>query len=181
MYTGHFAVALAGAGTARRVPLPLFIAAAFSSDLVEGAVAALNVSDPTRVWSHSIPACAVAGAVLALAWAAAGGTWGECALLVCAALSHAALDAFTAVKSVWPGLRPVGLNLYTHPYVDAAIEVAFCIVGWLVWRAALERDSRRAPPVWAMLAVLLAAQVLALAHLLHGSLSDPAALSKFVR
>lgn len=182
MYTGHFGVALAAGGAARRTPLWLLIVAAFASDLVEGVVAAFGVIDPTRAWSHSIPAALAAGVVLALGWRIAGGPWRDTGIVVIAAASHTLLDFTTAVKTVWPGVHPMGLHLYDHPYADLLVEAVVCVVGWAVWRASLAPERRRTGPAWAVLGTLLAVQGVALVHLaIFGATTDPDALSKFVR
>src|SRR5688572_11508485 len=112
MFTGHFAVALAAAGRSPTLPLGLLIVAAFVGDLTEAVVAALNVPDPTRAWSHSLPATAAAGLCLALAWRLAGGSCADALVLVLVSVSHSALDFLTGHKTIWPGVAPMGLHLY---------------------------------------------------------------------
>ncbi|HYV97107.1 MAG TPA: hypothetical protein VE967_06615 [Gemmatimonadaceae bacterium] len=185
MFTGHFSAALIGAGRARRLPLGLLIVAAFGADIQEGLVALFNYRDTTRVWSHSIPATAAIGAVLALAWMIRGGasaSWRDAAVIFLVAISHTALDFVTAVKSVWPGAHAVGFGLYSHPVPESLLEIAFCVIGWLVWRASLPPSRKRTRFAWGMLAVLVMAQ----ASLLLGTQTldlkvQEDALSKFVR
>src|SRR5689334_1326344 len=144
MYTGHFAVALAAAGSARAVPLWLLIVAA--------------------------------------AWLVAGGSWRAGALIVLTSASHTLLDFTTAVKTVWPGTRPLGMHLYSHGYLDFLVEGTVCVLGWAVWRASLPPERRRHRAARAALATLLVAQAVASAHIvLFGTIGDPDALSKFVR
>lgn len=181
MYTGHFAVALAGAGVSRRVPVALLIVAAFASDLVEGGIALLDVRDSTRVWSHSLPAATAAGVVLAAGWKLFGGTFRECAVVCIVAMSHTLLDFVTATKTVWPGVAPMGLNLYARPYVDGIVEVMCCLVGWYVWRRSVAHVPWKRPLAWAPLMVLLLAQTAATVRLIYGGPIDFDALSKFVR
>lgn len=182
MFTGHFAAALSGAGTSRRLPLGLLIGAAFGADILEGILAAFRVNDPTRVLSHSIPATAAIGLVLAVGWRLAGGTWREAFIVLVVAISHSALDYFTAVKTMWPGSRPVGLNLYSRRYLEPAIEAVLCVAGWAVWRASLTHAQRRSAAAWSMLIVLLAAQGAALVAVIAGiAHADWDSLSKFVR
>jgi hypothetical protein len=182
VFTGHFAVALAGAAIARRVPMGLLIGAAFAADLVEGGVAAAYVVDPTRAWSHSIPATALAGGLLALAWRIAGGSWREGAVVFLASLSHTLLDFITSLKTIWPGLPPAGLRLYGRPYPEAALEVFVSIIAWAAWRCSLPAARQSSTPVWIMLAVLVIAQAALLAHVtIFGPGAESGALSKFVR
>lgn len=181
MYTGHFAVALGASGAARRIPLALLVAAAFGSDLVEGALAAFNVNDPSRVWSHSLPAAAALGAVLALGWRAFGGTWREAGVVLLVAMTHTGLDLVTARKAWWPGEPRVGLMLYARPLLDAAVEGTMVVLAWLAWRGSVDPSRRGSRAVWGMLATLLAAQVAAMLYFKFGPGADLSALSKFVR
>jgi hypothetical protein len=182
VYTGHFAVALAGASVARRVPLWLLILAAFASDLAEGVVAALSIRDPTRVWSHSLPIATALGAALAVVWLFARGTWREAGVIALVGMSHTALDYVTGLKSVWPGTPPQGLYLYQRPWADAAIEVTLCVIGWWIWRRSLTAERRTSFAAHAALAVLLLAQAAATARLLGAfGRIDLDAASKFVR
>lgn len=182
MVAGHFAVALASAGRVRALPMGILIMAAYSGDLVEGIVAAVNVPDPTRVWSHSFPATAAAGAVLAAGWLISGGRWREALALVVVSMSHSALDFVTGYKTMWPGHPPVGLRLYGYPAVEGLFEIAFIAGGWAVWRFAVPPERRKDALVWSMLGLLILAQTTVVAGvLLFGAQTDPTAMSKFVR
>lgn len=182
MFTGHFAAALAGAGSGRRLPLGLLIGAAFGADILEACVAVFQVNDYTRVWSHSLPATTAVGALLALGWRMAGGTWRDAGIVLVVAVSHTALDFFTAVKTLWPGVRPMGLDVYNRPYVDAAVEGVLVVVGWAMWRASLAGERRASVAAWSMLIVLLAVQGAALVAVVAGvTRADWDSLSKFVR
>lgn len=182
MFTGHFAIALGAAGRNARLPLGLLIGAAFAGDVTEAFVAAFNEPDPTRAWSHSLPATAIAGTALALVWRARGGAVGETITILSVALSHTFLDFLTGYKTLIPGLPPFGLQLYTLPLVDYALEVAAVLAGWRIWRSSLPPGARSNESAWSMLAMLLVAQtaVSAGAILLGPDLS-PDGMSKFVR
>jgi membrane-bound metal-dependent hydrolase YbcI (DUF457 family) len=182
MFTGHFAVALAAAGRSPKLPLGVLIVAAFIGDLTEAVVAALNIPDPTRAWSHSIPATAAAGLCLALGWRLAGGSWNEALVLVLVSVSHSALDFLTGHKTMWPGTAPMGFNLYRRPVPEFVLEILAVLAGWSIWRSAVPADRRASRPVWLMLAMLVAAQTAVLAGiLLLGPDIDNEAMSKFVR
>jgi hypothetical protein len=182
MFAGHFAVALAAAGRSRGLPLGVLIAAAFIGDLTEAVVAASNVSDPTRAWSHSVPATGAAGLCLALIWRLRGGSWTEAFAVLLVALSHSALDFLTGYKTMWPGVPPAGLNLYRHPVIEYVLELAAIAGGWSVWRSALPEGRRGSTPVWLMAAMLVGAQTALLAGMLiFGPDMDSDAMSKFVR
>ena len=164
------------------MPLGLLIGAAFGADILEGCVAAFRVNDPTRTWSHSLPATAAIGMLLAVSWRLAGGTWRDAGIVLLVAMSHTALDFFTAVKTMWPGTRPMGLNLYSRRYVEPAMEAVLCVVGWAIWRAALAKERRASMAAWSMLIVLLAVQGAALVAVIAGIVhADWDSLSKFVR
>lgn len=182
MFTGHFAVALAAAGSRPRLPLGLLLASAFAGDLIEGAVAAFNVTDPSRAWSHSLPATAGAGLVIGLVWRIRGGSWSEAAIIAMVALSHTALDFITGYKTYWPGLPAAGFRLYEQPAVEYALELLAIATGWTLWRRAVPRERRRSDAVWLMLALLTGAQTLVfIGMLLFGASQTPDAMSKFVR
>jgi hypothetical protein len=182
VFTGHFAVALAGAGASRSLPLWLLIAASFGGDLTEAGVAFVRVNDPTRVWSHSIPATIAVGFVLAVAWKIRGGAWRDAFILLGVAASHSALDFITATKEFVPGSPPFGLNLYTHPVADGILEATFGLVGWMIWRSALTPRSRASAPAFGMLAAILVAQLVATVSLTFwGSSLATEGLSKFIR
>jgi hypothetical protein len=182
MFTGHFAVALAGAGRGRALPLSLLVAASFCGDLTEAFVAALDVADPTRVWSHSLPATAAAGLVLGLAWRAVGGTWSEGAIVLLVAVSHTALDFLTGNKTIWPGVPPAGLNLYQRPIPEYLLELTAIGVGWWTWRSAIPEAKRASAPVWLMVAILVALQTIVFAGMLYfGPDLTTDNMSKFVR
>jgi hypothetical protein len=181
MYTGHFAVALAAAGAARRVPIGLLVVAAFGSDLLEAVYAAFGVNDWTRVWSHSLPATAAIGVVFALGWRAFGGRWSEGALLCAVAMTHTGLDLVTGVKAWWPGQPRAGLGWYGRPAADALIEWAMVGVAWNVWRSSIPNERRNSVAAFAMVALLVVAQGIAVAYFAFGGGGDPGALSKFLR
>jgi membrane-bound metal-dependent hydrolase YbcI (DUF457 family) len=182
VYTGHFAIALTGAAGERRLPLWLLIAASFSGDLTEGAIALFGVRDPTRVWSHSLPSTACAGLFLGLGWMLGGGTRRGALILLLVAASHTGLDYVTGFKTLWPGQQPAGLLLYTKPFVDAAIELSMGVVAWFFWRLSLDPARRSRAPAILVLVVIAAVQVAALVVVLRFGLGmDAGDLSKFVR
>jgi hypothetical protein len=182
MYTGHFGVALAAAGGSRRIPLGLLIVAAFGADITEGLLAAANVNDPSRVWSHSLPSTVTIGVVLALGWRIAGGTWKEASMVCIVAASHTLLDYVTAVKTYWPGAAPSGLGLYHRPALDTVVEGIVCFAGWWIWRGGRIGTVVRPSLAWPVILMLVALQGVASAHLaILGPLGEWDAMSKFVR
>jgi hypothetical protein len=180
VYTGHFGLALAGAGLARRLPLWLLILATFAADIIEGVLAAFYVDDPTRVWSHSLPVTLGAGVVLAVGWMLAGGRWTEGLLLVVVSASHTGLDFITAVKAWWPGRPVAGLDLYHQPLLNGVLEISLCLAGWFLWWRALPLSRRRSVMAWGPLGMLVIAQLAATAYFAWTAPSTPG-LSKFIR
>lgn len=181
MYSGHFAIALAGAGAARRLPLALLITAAFASDIIEGVVAAFNVVDPTRVYSHTLPVSVGAGALLGLAWLLWGGRAFEAFVLVVVSATHTGLDLITSKKSWWPGEPIAGLILYEHPWLDGVLEASMCALGWAWYLSALPPARRKGWLALAPLLLLFVAQLAAAVHLVWFEPARDQALSKFVR
>jgi hypothetical protein len=181
MYTGHFGVALASAGLARRVPLALLILATFACDIIEGFVALNNINDRTRVMSHSLPVAFGAGVVLASLWMLRGGRWLDGLVIVVVASSHTALDFVTGVKEWWPGEPLAGWNLYQRPWLDGALEAGVCLVGWGLWMTALPPAKRRTLLAWAPLVLLLVAQFAAVAYHEWFEVASESGLSKFIR
>jgi hypothetical protein len=181
VYTGHFGIALGAAGLAPRLPLLWLILASFGADLTEGLVALAGVDDPTRVWSHSLPATLAVGLVLAVTWRLRGGRPAEALLLVGVSLSHSALDLITARKAWWPGLPPVGLELYDHPLPEGLLELLVVAAGWWLWQ-------RHCPPPgipralrWAPLLLLVAAQVAGTGYFVLSDRPADTGKSKFIR
>jgi hypothetical protein len=181
VYTGHFGVALGAAGLAPRLPLGWLILAAFGGDLVEGVVALAGVDDPTRVWSHSLPATVGIGLALGLLRWGTGGRVGEALLLTVVGATHTPLDLLTAVKAWWPGQPPVGLGLYERPLLEGALELLVISLGWWVWQRRRTRPDAPRALRWAPLLVLVAAQLAGTAfHLSTDRPADPGR-SKFIR
>jgi membrane-bound metal-dependent hydrolase YbcI (DUF457 family) len=181
MYSGHFGIALASAGLARRLPLALLITASFACDIIEGVVAAFNVVDRTRVYSHSLPVAVAAGAVLGLGWLLRGGRALEALLLVLVAATHTGLDLITSKKAWWPGEPIAGLLLYEHPWLDAALEVTLCALAWAVYLKVLPPERRRGWLAAAPVMLLIVAQLAAAVHLEWFEPVRDQAMSKFVR
>lgn len=182
MFIGHFAVALGARSVARGVPLGYLIAASFAGDVWEGVVAAFGVDDATRLYSHSLIATSALGAILALISNRKARNWLDSVLIIGVTVSHSGLDFLTATKAYLPPLAPFGLDLYQSPAATAALEAAFAVAGWILWRRSLARGRQRSPAALGVLVLLLGAQAALVAHLaILGPAVDVGALSKFVR
>jgi hypothetical protein len=143
MFVGHAAFALIVKARRPRPPMVLLLAAAFGPDLVEWGFAAAGYHD--RVLSHSIIAVGAGGLIAALAYVAlAKASRGDAVAVAGLWLSHWPADFLTGVKPTWPGGPMAGLNLYTLPAVDLAMESAIVLVAWLVYRNSVKsRRSRQ--------------------------------------
>jgi hypothetical protein len=127
------------------MPLLWLMPVAIAPDLLDVAYALAGVCSPYGLYSHTIPAAALTGAVLGgIAFLATGS---RTAGLVTAAvvMAHLPLDLVTGRKIYWPGGPLLGLSLYQRPLLDFLAEVPIALGGW--W---LLRRSGRGPR-WAAL------------------------------
>jgi hypothetical protein len=153
---GHFGVAMATRARWSSLPLLALVVAAVAPDAIDFATAALHICGPNGLYSHSLPSIAIQAAVLGAAAAvwrrslAAGGVIAAMVLL------HLAADYITGQKVMWAGSPIVGLDLYSHPMADFALEAVVTFVGWRMLRRSPARDRWSSAPV--VLALLLAAQ-----------------------
>jgi len=141
MFAGHAALALLVKAGRPRPPLLLLGAAAFGPDLVEWTIAAFG--NRNRVLSHSLIAVGI-GAIVAAILSYRFGRRSALDAGAVAALwiSHWFADFITGVKPTWPGGPHVGLNLYTLPMVDLAMEAVLVVISWLVYRHTLTPRRR---------------------------------------
>jgi hypothetical protein len=122
------------------MPLLWLMPVAIAPDLLDVAYALAGVCSPYGLYSHTIPAAALTGAVLGgIAFLATGS---RTAGLVTAAvvMAHLPLDLVTGRKIYWPGGPLLGLSLYQRPLLDFLAEVPIALGGW--W---LLRRSGRGP------------------------------------
>jgi membrane-bound metal-dependent hydrolase YbcI (DUF457 family) len=160
MYAGHLGVALAARGLCREESLATLIVASIATDLVVAGLDIGGVDVPAGLSPHSIPGTLALGLVLGaivLAFTRSGRRATFVGLVV---LSHTLADYVTSYLPTWPDGPRVGLFLYRFPIADLVIECAVIFVGWWVYRRGLAAKVRNSWATWAMLAVLLACQVL---------------------
>jgi hypothetical protein len=144
--TGHLGVAAAARGRWPVVSLLWLLPVAIAPDLLDVGYALVGICSPYGLYSHTVPAAALTGAVLGgIAFLATGS---RTAGLVTAAvvLAHLPLDLVTGRKIFWPGGPLLGLSFYDRPLLDFLAEIPVVLVGW--W---LLRRSGRGPR-WATLA-----------------------------
>lgn len=134
MITGHLGVAAAIRGGWRSTSLPWLLAACVAPDLLDVAFAVAGVCNPSGLYSHTVPAALLVGAVIGgAAFLATGSpaTGIAAALLV---LLHLPPDMITGHKLFWPGGPLIGLRLYDRPWLDFAVELPMALGGWLLLR-----------------------------------------------
>lgn len=159
MYAGHFGIALAGKGLRARVPLWMFIGAAFSFDLCNLALELAGVEGRLVAWAGTaVGAVPVAAAVGVAFWAARGDERGA-ALLALFALLHVPIDLLTNKTALWPQGPRVGFMLYHHELLDLAVESVIVMAGWALYRRTLPPGARASWKAWAMPVGLVALQV----------------------
>jgi hypothetical protein len=146
--TAHLGAAAAARSRWPRAPLLWLLVAAVAPDLLDVAYAIGGVCSPYGLYSHTVPAAALTGAVL-------GGvvfliTGSRVAGLVTAGvvLAHLPLDLVTGRKIYWPGGPLLGLALYRRPLLDFVVEVPLVLAGWWLLRRS------KAGPRWATIGVV---------------------------
>jgi hypothetical protein len=153
---GHFGIAMATRARWSRLPLLVIVIASIVPDIIDFTTAAFRVCGTNGLYSHSLPAIAiesiVLGIVAAFVWRSprAGVTVASMIVL------HLVADYITGQKVLWAHGPIVGLNLYSHPLGDFALETVVTFAGWRMLRMSPARDPWTSAPV--LLAALLAAQ-----------------------
>jgi len=159
VYGGHVGIALAGKGLRPAIPLWVLLLATQLPDWTDAAVCAAGISSPpSGILSHSLPAIAVLGGVLALLYYGAARDAAGGALVGLTVLSHAIADYATGLKPTWPGGPVIGLELYRQPAIDFVLEAFVIAIGWVLYRRSLAESRRRSSPLVLMLIALLLLQ-----------------------
>jgi hypothetical protein len=141
--TGHLGVAAAARGRWPVASLLWLVPVAFAPDLLDFGYALLGICSPYGLYSHTVHAAALTGAVLGGIAFLATGSRAAGVLTAAVVLSHLPLDLLTGHKIFWPGGPLVGLRLYHQPLLDFLAEVPVLLGGWWL----LRRDPRA--PRWA--------------------------------
>ena len=157
MFIGHAAAAvLAGAARPRAPLLPLLLAA-YGADAVEILLHGAQVEHArAMLWSHSLTALAVGGAITALVAWVISRKWDFAVLFAAVYASHGLGDLLTGErKPAWEDGPTYGLGLYQVPAADFAIEVALLLVAaGLLFRRRRPEKPRRMALLVAMLVLL---------------------------
>ena len=162
MYGGHIGIALAGKGLRPSVPLWLLVLATQLPDWTDAAVCAAGISvPPSGILSHSLPAVAALGSVLALLYYGTSRDTAGAGLVGLTVLSHTIADYATGLKPTWPGGPIIGLGLYRQPAADFVLEAAVLFIGWMIYRRSIAFSRLRSSPVALMLIALVLLQLAA--------------------
>jgi hypothetical protein len=140
---GHLGIAGAAYAVRRDSSLVWLLGASLAPDVIDAMFVVAGSCNPHGLYSHTLPAAALIGAVTgAVAWAATGRrVIGVLAALL--VLAHLPLDYVTGQKLFWPGGELAGLRLYDYPMADFAVESVLAGGGWWLVR------SRSWAPRWA--------------------------------
>ncbi|HEV2643190.1 MAG TPA: hypothetical protein VGT98_10800, partial [Candidatus Elarobacter sp.] len=163
MYAGHLGFALGAYSYRRTLPLWLLLVASQIPDWLDAGacIADVDRGGPFGLYTHGWLAVGLAAiACSAIAFALTRDVAG--ALLVALVeASHYPLDYLTGLKPTWPGGPIIGLNLYSRPMVDLALEGAVILAGWLLYRRTLPESVRNDGMTYAVLFALLTLQIIA--------------------
>ncbi len=156
MIVGHIGIALAARARWPRVPLVAVVIASLAPDIVDFVTAALHICGPQGLYSHSLPAIAIEVVVLGGAAALWRRSPAAGSLVVAMVVLHLVADYITGVKILWAGGPVVGLDLYSRPLADFALEAMVTFIGWRMLRSSPVRDRWASTPI--VLALLFAVQ-----------------------
>jgi hypothetical protein len=152
--TGHLGIAAAVRSRWPGVSLLWLVPVSIAPDLLDVGYALTGICSPYGLYSHTVHAAALTGAVLGGAAFLGTGSRMTGLLTALVVLAHLPLDLVTGHKIFWPGGPLLGLNLYRQPLLDFAVEVPILLAGWWLLR------RRGHGPRWATAAVTALALVL---------------------
>ena len=161
MYGGHIGIALAGKGFKSTIPMWLLVLATQLPDWADAAVCSAGSAGTSEMWSHSLPAVAVLGLVLAISYFASSRDIAAASLIAMIVVSHAIADYATGLKPTWPGGPHIGLELYHRPMMDFVVEGVVIVIGWMIYRRSLAPEKRQTSPVTTLLVALMLLQLAA--------------------
>ena len=129
------------------VTLVWLLGVSIAPDLLDVGYAFIGICSPYGLYSHTVPAAALTGAVLGGIAFLATGSRAAGILTAGVVLAHLPLDFVTGSKIFWPGGPLLGLRLYQRPLQDFLVEVPIALGGWWILR------RRGQGPPWAIIGV----------------------------
>jgi hypothetical protein len=156
VYTGHAAIALALARREERLPIVPLTLAAFGPDWLELLFMLPGRRAGMGIFTHSIPAVVIGGAIAAALWAATHRPGGRTIFL--AWLLHWPADLLTGRKPVLFREPLIGLDLYKLPAVDFALESLVVVLGCATYARAFPPRAELRRVVVMLGAALIALQ-----------------------
>lgn len=157
MLVGHVGAALGARRFAPSVAFAALVFASYLPDWVDAALCVTGKYQNAQMLSHSIPAVLIL-AVLAGATQLGRADRAATVAVFAVVISHVLLDYITGIKPTWPGGPFIGMQLYSRPLLDLAVESVVIVAGWLVYKRTVPAVSGRWNLSTLMLAVLLVMQ-----------------------
>lgn len=162
MYAGHVGFGLGAYSFRKTLPLWLLLVAAQIPDWLDAGFCMADVDrGPYGLYTHGFLPVAMAAVVFAAITFAITRDLAGTLVVALVVASHWGLDYFTGMKPTWAGGPIVGMNLYSRPVIDVALESATILAGWLLYRRTLPASVRNHGWTYATLFALCALQVLA--------------------
>lgn len=156
MYAGHAAIALALTRREPRAHIVPLTLAAFGPDWLELLFMLPTKREGMAVYTHSLPAVLIGGAVAAGIMAVRGRPGARVVFL--AWLLHWLADLLTGVKPVIFSEPLIGLDLYSLPAADFALESVVVLAGCAIYARGLEARAELRRVVVILCATLIALQ-----------------------
>jgi hypothetical protein len=135
VYAGHAAVALALRRREPRLPILPLVIAAFGPDWLELLFMIPHKREGMAVFTHSIPAVLIGGALAAALYSATRRPGGGTIFL--AWTLHWPADLVTGLKPLLLREPLIGLDLYKLPAVDFALESVAVVIGCALYARGL--------------------------------------------
>lgn len=136
MITGHLGIASAVGSRWRNVPLLWLVPASIAPDILDVVLAVWGICSPFGLYTHTLPAAALLGAVLGGVAFLATGSRSAGLVVLLVVLLHLPADFLTGRKLYWPGGPLLGLDLYSRPAIDFLVELPVLVGGWWLLRRA---------------------------------------------
>jgi membrane-bound metal-dependent hydrolase YbcI (DUF457 family) len=118
----------------------LLVPVAFAPDWIEWVLDWLGRHN--RALSHSLVAVGIGATLVAIIYYLRTRARADAAAVWLTYASHWPADFITGLKPTWPGGPTVGLYLYAHPHLEAAMECVVIVLCWLFYRKSLPAVAR---------------------------------------